>query len=690
MSAEWVDNSTDLLFSGKAGQQHDRGSIEFLFKLANDNFKQRKYRMAVVYLKKILQIVPEENNAYKMLAKTYIKRRLYKKAANTLRQAIEVSYKDPELHYLLAKVYLLQGDHQQFLRESTKTLVVNENFAPAYNAMAMYYFSINDLTKARENVDKALNLSLEDLSSRILRGKILFKQQQYDQALEDFKFGLTYNSGSKELHNLLGECYFYLGAYQTSLDEFALAENYNELFFQAFERERQNLTDRIARDPSELMPKMDLASLYFTAVKYDEAKQLLTEIIKNNPTYLPAKINLGLLMVFEDKYYEAIKIYREVLEISPANKEAQANLARAYQLAEKYYKYRVSSPEDILKMSNIYLQQGIIDKAMLCQYEFKKRFPQNKSLLDILEQTALKSLQTAGKNHIDQYLIYQAYCLFVLNEITEAEYILNNLEAGKYAGREYLLGLISKKKGNIKEAFDYLESSRKLNADYWLVDNEVNSITNFELKRLEKQLQSDPKNEKLHEEYVQILILRGNFKTALSHLAKLKKAGISTPLLENKMEYIISTYENELEMKLEAESIAEQIYLDLCEIYLYKKRYFEAFSLIQEARKRFAGSKEINNYFQFILDKAIDIYQKIILDDDVESTIYYNLAILYAYKQKKEESLKALALACADNKKLALSARYEEAFQDYYSSETFRKAVVIDEDSEKHIDQWLD
>jgi len=689
MATEWIDNSTDLLFSGKGKSEHDPGSIEFLFKLANDNYKQRKYRMAIVYLKKILQIVPEENNAYKMLVKTYIKRKYYKKAANALRQAIEVSYKDPELHYLLAKVYLLQGNHQQFLRESTKTLVVNENYAPAYNAMAMYYLSIKDNNHAIENIEKSLKLAPEDISSRILRGKIRMQLQQYDKSLEDFQFGLTYNAHNKELHNLIAEAYFNLGHWQEAIEEFAQAEIFSDSFFTAFARQEEILLNKIKEDTDNLLRKMDLASLYFTAVKYDKAKQILTEVIENNPSYLPAQINLGLLLVFENKYFEAIKIYREVLAKSPANKEAQRNLDIAYNLSENHYKHRTSAPEDILKLSNIYLQQGIFDKAMLCQYEVKKRFAQNKSLLEILEKTALKTLKMAGASQIDQYLIYQAYCLFILDEITEADYILNNLEPAKYVGREYLKGLISKKKGNIKEAFDYLENSRKLDADYWLVDMEITSITNFELKRLDKQLKSDPKNEKTHEEYVELLILRKNYKKALAHLIKLRKVGISTPLLENKMIHIIDIYESELELQLETSNISDQTYLDLCEIYLYKKRYFEAFNLIQEAHKTHPNNKEINNYFNFVLDKATDIYEKIVMNEDVDPAIYYNMAILYAAKKQKDESLAALSLACVNNKKLALNARYEEAFQDYYSSETFRKAVVIDEESEKHIDQWL-
>jgi len=135
-------------------------------------------------------------------------------------------------------------------------------------------------------------------------------------------------------------------------------------------------------------------------------------------------------------------------------------------------------------------------------------------------------------------------------------------------------------------------------------------------------------------------------------------------------------YERELELELEKDSPAENVYLDLGEIYVFKKRYNEAFLLFQNALAQYPEAENIVKYYNYLINKNIEVYES--MPDKSSTMVLYNLAVLYALADRKAEMFKMLESAVNRDKKLAIQARYEEAFAKYRSLDRFRLITLIE------------
>ena len=119
----------------------------------------------------------------------------------------------------------------------------------------------------------------------------------------------------------------------------------------------------------------------------------------------------------------------------------------------------------------------------------------------------------------------------------------------------------------------------------------------------------------------------------------------------------------------------------------FKKRYNEAFLLFQSALAQYPKSEAIAKYYNYLINKNIEVYESL---RDTESTmVYYNLAVMYALSGRKNELFKMLEAAVNRDKKLAIQARYEEAFAKYRDLDRFRLITII-EGEDKNIYRMQD
>ena len=676
-----IDNSIDLTsFKTEQQMQGDVQSVNSFFQLAQESFNEKRYRVAIIYLRKILQIDNTYASAFKMLARIFQIRKNYKKAAEILRQGVDINFRDADLHYQLGYTYYLQGDKTLFARECTKALVVNPNYSKAYYALALLNFENRKYAKAITELEKCLKLNDHDIEAHYLMARLYIRCRNFTQAQEELKKTIALNVNYLQGHYYLAGLLYRENKLDEALDHYLKYAEQSpkikkriELCFAGILKQNE---ERLQKDPRNIDALMDIATLYFRKSDYSAAKAALEKIIQISPNFIQAQINYGLMLVYENKYLDAIKKYQEVLKKSPANREARVNLEKAGELAEKYYfKYfeYESSRRDLL---DLYMLLQVYDKAVLIMLSLDT---------DVYARQILNSL-TKG---ITSYKIYEAAVLFLLKEYRQAEYMFKHLEENTKDNHiiYYFLALLAKQQGRLTDAYRYFERSKALKEDYWFVDTELLEIRNEAIRRIEKKLDEEEVSEDICYEYLDLLILTKAYKKALQQIIAWENTDLDSRQVLERKKKALDLYERVLELELEGESPSEEVYLDLGEIYVFKKRYNEAFLLFQSAVGQYPKSEAIQKYYNYLINKNIEVYES--LRDTNSTMVFYNLAVMYALSGRKTEMFKMLEAAVNRDKKLAIQARYEEAFAKYRDLDRFRLITII-EGEDKNIYRMQD
>jgi tetratricopeptide (TPR) repeat protein len=271
----------------------------------------------------------------------------------------------------------------------------------------------------------------------------------------------------------------------------------------------------------------------------------------------------------------------------------------------------------------------------------------------------------------------------------QARYVLEHIESENKTNPAvyYFLGILSKKQGRLTESYRFFEKSKMLDNNYWFADHELKAIREAEIERLEQSLDQDGSAEK-YLEYADLLRMTGQYKKALTVLIECKDAGYTNAEFSDSMKKTIDLYEQDLERDLEGDTPTRQTFMDLGEIYVHKKRFTEAFTIFQTAVSLYPKDKELSSFYGFLIKKNIEVYEGMLKTQE-STMVYYNLAVMYALSDRKQEMFTALDKAIRRDKKLAMQARYEDAFKPFRDQDRFRLVTLI-EGEDKNIYRMQD
>ncbi|MCM8818343.1 MAG: tetratricopeptide repeat protein, partial [Candidatus Omnitrophica bacterium] len=197
------------------------------------------YSEAENVFNEILKINPQNYEVLTELAWLCYLKKDEKKAIELLNKSIEINENYPKIYYILAEIYRYKMDFEKFTVAVEKlSKLIPDDFYPYY-LKGLIFRAIGDLTKSKENFQKAYKIlkNKDDFYSLFNLGILLRELGKVEESLNLFKKLLNLKPDDFEILNEIGICY---------------------------------------------------------AVKGDneKAKQIWTSILIKNPNYLPAKENL--------------------------------------------------------------------------------------------------------------------------------------------------------------------------------------------------------------------------------------------------------------------------------------------------------------------------------------------------------------------------------------------------------------
>ena len=136
----------------------DATVIDAWFMLGNEHFKARRFKDAIVYFKKALELKPDYDLALINMANSYRAIGNDQAAMAGYQQYLRVDPKNAYVHYQMGEIDLDRGDRASAERRFRDALAIDAKVAPAHVALGVMAFNRGELPAAEREIKKALEL----------------------------------------------------------------------------------------------------------------------------------------------------------------------------------------------------------------------------------------------------------------------------------------------------------------------------------------------------------------------------------------------------------------------------------------------------------------------------------------------------------------------------------------------------
>ncbi len=270
----------------------------------------------------------------------------------------KITTSSPEAYkyYSEARKFHLKQDNREAIQLYEKAVAIDPEFAMAYRGMSAAYGNMGYVSKKKEYIQKAFNLSgrISDRERYLIQGQLYYlKENTYGQAVEAFNKLLELYPDDPIANSYLGNIYHDLEEWDKAI-------------------EKLELRLRIQKDVLHIG---NLGGLYAARGLYDKAGQIYEDYLKNTADDARVHSYLGWNYLCQGKYdlafYEADKAF--LLDPKSVNnfylKGDIFHLSGKFEEAEKEYLKILETGDKSDHLSSrwslaaLYLTQGKFDKA---------------------------------------------------------------------------------------------------------------------------------------------------------------------------------------------------------------------------------------------------------------------------------------------------------------------------------------
>lgn len=193
------------------------------------------------------------------------------------------------IHTELGAGYFSRGQYEIAMQELREALKANDNYAPAYDVLALVYMELNEDKLAENNFLHALDLSPQDPDIHNNYGWFLCSRNRFDDSIKQFDLALSnplYNKPESALTNA--------GICSLKANKTKSAQTYFEAALKFSPNEGQALTG--------------LAQIYYREDRLAEARTLIGRMLEYNPPTAEA-VWLGLRIAHKQKDHDTEASY---------------------------------------------------------------------------------------------------------------------------------------------------------------------------------------------------------------------------------------------------------------------------------------------------------------------------------------------------------------------------------------------
>ncbi|MCU7935523.1 MAG: PEP-CTERM system TPR-repeat protein PrsT [Candidatus Thiodiazotropha sp. (ex Dulcina madagascariensis)] len=472
---------------------------------AEASFNDGKYSRAVIELKNILQANPQQTDARKLLARSYVMIGDGTSAEKEIDRLTASAEPAADLTLLLLSSWKLQGKHQQILDEYEKGALRDFDRLQVLGIVSNSYINLRQPDKGEALAREMLALDRESVDALIVMAKGASVRDQDDTALEYMDKAITVDPGNQEvwrvkgvieakLHDLdqaiesltkavtliqasgsklnlfmtkvsLIQILLQKGDYEASgryIEELKAGYKSNPYvnyisglhayLLEQYTTAKTELSKVHAVLPNHLPTMLLLGAIHFAENNLEQANLLLTRYVNQVPTHLQARKLLGEIKLRLNKPGETLSLLKsadnqtndvEILTMIGTAASQSGDYLQGVEYLKRAAKYSPENTRIREELAKLYLRQGAFDEAIA---ELEKEGSEQSGKRDNLLIISYMKKQdyTAARKISDQVLG----------------------RAGPAAEDYYIRALIELSTGHRVDARNYLAKSVEMDAEY--------------------------------------------------------------------------------------------------------------------------------------------------------------------------------------------------------------------------------
>ncbi|MBO6272411.1 tetratricopeptide repeat protein [bacterium] len=247
--------------------------------------------------------------AYLLLGDYYKSAGDYNNALKNYREVIKIN---PKYNIAYLKIANVKSDNLDFTGSNATLkyyLGKNPNDDYAYYLMAKNYVYMNDYSKAKESIYKAISMS-NCREYRVELGKINYQNEDIQDALDAFTSAVNLNTSS-EVYNYIGMCYYNLHDFNKAI---------------------ANINKAISMPDTRVLYYYNLAQVYYTLKDNTNYTRYMSFVKNYQPSSCQDYIDLGGILLDADSKNSAILVLNQGIEKYPKVKELYLEKLKIYDL----------------------------------------------------------------------------------------------------------------------------------------------------------------------------------------------------------------------------------------------------------------------------------------------------------------------------------------------------------------------
>ncbi len=422
------------------------------FQEARDYLNNGEPRAAVIQLKNLLRLQPENGEARLLLGEAYLRLGEGAGAVKELKRARDLGMESSRWLSFLAQAYLLQGEAQELLDNILPEASQSPKIKAKILAMrAAACLLLDQHEKAKDNLNQALQLDPDNLQAHLGRARLALNDHHLDEVFTHIDRVLKQDPDNVEAYLLQAEAYRQQEDLQAAYQSYGevlerrpreirallgratveLANNQNE---QA--RKDLDAVDKIAKDVPLALYMRGL--LEFRQGNLEAAKEALEKVVYKVPNHAQSTLLLGIIayrhneLGLAEEYLEAthhlmpdsFPVTKVLAAIKIKRKQPQA----AVSLLEPYRQQLTNDPQYLALLGSAYLQNHQFDEGNEVLAEAARLAP---DVAAIQTQLALGQIAagdlTNAVGHLEQAVdlkqgLMQADVMLVLARMKQKKY----------------------------------------------------------------------------------------------------------------------------------------------------------------------------------------------------------------------------------------------------------------------------
>lgn len=268
-------------------------------------------------------------------------------AADLYERAISLNPKNPKAYTRISYIWLSVKNAEATNDALQRALAVDANYAPALKNLSEYYYQTRQFAKAKETYVRYLENSETSLGNKKRFARILFRNKEYEEALNEINSIMQADQSDIFLYRLMGySCYEVAEAkkdttkYKPGLDAmetFLAKVNEKKVIISDYEYiARLNakisgneaavinaFNKAISMEGSKIETIVEAAQVTSKLKKYQESSDFyslyFSKITKND---LPNLVRFGIVCMNSKQLVKADSIFNRVIEIKPDYSES--------------------------------------------------------------------------------------------------------------------------------------------------------------------------------------------------------------------------------------------------------------------------------------------------------------------------------------------------------------------------------